>query len=206
MPGEHCNPHPADPLSAHLLPVPPQRPRSCWPLSGRSAGAGRLGLQPALRPAVQDRGHSRCSRILAYPAWRAGCAWQLCQLALLRSPGRPHAASPGVGAGAAILALPSAVALLNREADQPVPKSLIAAKSTRRDNVTLAIAVILATNLALSLGDAAIKQVSASFVLWQIFVIRSTIAIPIVILIIRLRFRETSLLPRRPGWVALRSL
>jgi drug/metabolite transporter (DMT)-like permease len=98
------------------------------------------------------------------------------------------------------------LALLNREADQPVPKSLIAAKSTRRDNVTLAIAVILATNLALSLGDAAIKQVSASFVLWQIFVIRSTIAIPIVILIIRLRFRETSLLPRRPGWVALRSL
>ena len=87
-----------------------------------------------------------------------------------------------------------------------MPKSLMATKPADRDNIALAVAVILGTNLALSLGDAAIKQVSASFVLWQIFVIRSSIAIPILILIVRLRFRETSLLPRRPGWVALRSL
>jgi hypothetical protein len=67
------------------------------------------------------------------------------------------------------------------------------------DNVRLAVAVILATDFALSLGDAAIKQISADFVLWQIFVIRSIIAIPILIALIRLRSRLTSLAPRRCG-------
>jgi uncharacterized membrane protein len=70
----------------------------------------------------------------------------------------------------------------------------------------LAVAVILATDFVLSLGDAAIKQISADFVLWQIFVIRSIIAIPILIALIRVRSRLTSLAPRRFGWVALRSL
>jgi drug/metabolite transporter (DMT)-like permease len=74
------------------------------------------------------------------------------------------------------------------------------------DNVRLAVAVILATDFALSLGDAAIKQASTSFVLWQIFAIRSAIAIPILVAIIRLRFRTMPLLPRQPGWVVLRSL
>lgn len=78
--------------------------------------------------------------------------------------------------------------------------------NTSRDNVRLAVAVILATDFALSLGDAAIKQISADFVLWQIFVIRSIIAIPILIALIRLRSCLTSLAPRRFGWVALRSL
>ena len=78
--------------------------------------------------------------------------------------------------------------------------------SHRRDNVALAVAVILATNLALSLGDAAIKQISANFVLWQIFVVRSVIAIPPLIAVIRLRSRAAPFTPRRPGWVAARSL
>ena len=77
---------------------------------------------------------------------------------------------------------------------------------SRADNVTLGVAVILVTDLALSLGDAAIKAFSADFVLWQIFVLRSVIAIPVVIAIIRLGYRGISLLPRRPGWVAARSL
>ena len=82
----------------------------------------------------------------------------------------------------------------------------IAPKSAIADNVKLAVAVILATNLALSLGDAAIKHISASFVLWQIFVLRSIIAIPVLIAIIALRFGSVSLVPRRLGWVAVRSL
>jgi len=85
-------------------------------------------------------------------------------------------------------------------------KRLSASNSSDGDNVRLAVAVILATDLALSLGDAAIKHISAGFVLWQIFVIRSIIAIPIVIAVIRLRSRTASLAPRRLGWVALRSL
>lgn len=78
--------------------------------------------------------------------------------------------------------------------------------SSGDDNVGLAVAVILGTNLALSLGDAAIKQISADFVLWQIFVVRSVIAIPLLIAVMRLRSRAASFAPRRSGWVALRSL
>jgi drug/metabolite transporter (DMT)-like permease len=74
------------------------------------------------------------------------------------------------------------------------------------DNVRLAVAAILASNLAFSLGDATIKLTSANFVLWQIFVIRSVIAIPPLIAIILLRFGSTSLAPRHFGWVTLRSL
>lgn len=81
-----------------------------------------------------------------------------------------------------------------------------ASTSSGTDNVRLAVAVIVATSLALSLGDAVIKLISADFVLWQIFVLRSVIAIPILIAVVRLRFRAASLVPRRLGWVALRSL
>lgn len=66
--------------------------------------------------------------------------------------------------------------------------------------------MILATNLALSLGDAAIKYISAGFVLWQIFVLRSLIALPVLLLILRLRYPAMRLWPRHAGWVALRSL
>ena len=74
------------------------------------------------------------------------------------------------------------------------------------DNIPLAIAVILLTVLALSLGDALIKQTSASFILWQIFVLRSIIAIPILLLIMRLRYASVSWVPKTIGWTSLRSL
>ena len=45
----------------------------------------------------------------------------------------------------------------------------------KQDNLKLAIGAIVAGCFALSLGDALIKQQSASFVLWQIFVVRSAI-------------------------------
>ncbi len=83
---------------------------------------------------------------------------------------------------------------------------LPAPDSSVGDNVRLAVASILASNLAFSLGDAAVKLISAEFVLWQIFVTRSVIAIPLLIGIIVLRFRLKSLMPRHFGWVALRSL
>ena len=85
-------------------------------------------------------------------------------------------------------------------------KRLRASDSSGHENVTLAIAVIIATALALSLGDAAIKQFSADFVLWQIFVLRSIIAIPILFAVIHLRSSSASLAPRHLGWVTLRSL
>ncbi len=74
------------------------------------------------------------------------------------------------------------------------------------DNIPLAIAVILFTVLALSLGDALIKQTSASFVLWQIFVLRSVIAIPVLLAIIRYRGAPASIIPKVISWTSLRSL
>jgi hypothetical protein len=56
------------------------------------------------------------------------------------------------------------------------------------DNVKLAVFAIITANLAFSLSDAAIKLISANFVLWQILVTRSIIAIPLLIAIILLRF------------------
>lgn len=79
------------------------------------------------------------------------------------------------------------------------------------DNVARAVATIVFTVMALSLGDAFIKLFSTDFVLWQIFVLRSLIALPVLALIISVRNRAAGLslsrfLPRHPGWVALRSL
>lgn len=72
------------------------------------------------------------------------------------------------------------------------------------DRVGLAVAVILLTVLALSLGDALIKKTSAGFVLWQIFVLRSLLALPILLMIIRAR--SVPVWPRSGAWTALRSL
>lgn len=74
----------------------------------------------------------------------------------------------------------------------------------RADNVRLAVVVISLTVLALSLGDALIKLFSADFPLWQIFVLRSLIASPVLMAAIALRAHRP--LPRALGWTVLRSL
>jgi drug/metabolite transporter (DMT)-like permease len=74
------------------------------------------------------------------------------------------------------------------------------------DNVKLAVIAIVFTVFALSLGDALIKRISADFTLWQIFVVRSGIAIPVLIAITKSRRHSVSLKPHRIGWTALRSL
>ena len=76
----------------------------------------------------------------------------------------------------------------------------------KRDNVALAIAAIVASVFALSLGDAVIKAFSVSFPLAQLYVLRSLLALPILVAIVLLRRKATSLLPIAPGWTALRSL
>lgn len=59
--------------------------------------------------------------------------------------------------------------------------------------------------LALSLGDAVIKSVSVSFPLWQLYVLRSAIGLPILLLLIRLYYPQTRLMPATPFWVMVRS-
>ncbi len=74
------------------------------------------------------------------------------------------------------------------------------------DNIRLAIFAIICGVLALSLGDAMIKQFSGEFALWQIFVLRSLISVPVLIIIIKTRRGFVSLLPVHMGWTLLRSL
>ena len=75
---------------------------------------------------------------------------------------------------------------------------------SQKDKTGQAIAAVLLTAFALALGDAIIKGISTSFTLWQIFVIRSLVVMPIVGAMIKLR--GVSLLPRFVGWTVLRSL
>ena len=76
----------------------------------------------------------------------------------------------------------------------------------RPDNIALAVSVIILTVLALSLGDALIKMTSGSFVIWQIFVVRSLFVIPILLGVLVIRARGKPLVPVALGWVVLRSL
>ncbi|MCG8419110.1 MAG: hypothetical protein MJE77_14335, partial [Proteobacteria bacterium] len=77
---------------------------------------------------------------------------------------------------------------------------------TANDNLKLAIGAILAAVFALSLGDALVKQQSGSFVLWQIFVMRSIIALPFLIYFVRIYSCTVTLMPKQVGWTLLRSL
>ena len=75
------------------------------------------------------------------------------------------------------------------------------AQDARPQRTGLGVATILVTVFVMAFGDALVKLVSADFSLWQIYVLRSLIAIPILVALLRAAVR-----PRAPGWVALRSL
>jgi drug/metabolite transporter (DMT)-like permease len=79
-------------------------------------------------------------------------------------------------------------------------------ETPKPDNLKIAIGAIVAGCFALSLGDALIKQESASFVLWQIFVVRSAILIPFLVYFVRSYRCAEPILPRHPGWTLLRSM
>jgi drug/metabolite transporter (DMT)-like permease len=63
--------------------------------------------------------------------------------------------------------------------------------------------VMVATTFTMAFGDALVKSLSADFSAWQIFVLRSLVAIPAIIVL--LRFRSIPILPRFPLWATLRS-
>ncbi len=74
------------------------------------------------------------------------------------------------------------------------------------DNLKIAIGAILAAVFALSLGDALIRSYSADFVVWQIFLMRSLIAAPLLVYLVRLEGCGISIRPSHLGWTLLRSL
>ena len=80
------------------------------------------------------------------------------------------------------------------------------ALAARSDNTKLAVFSIIFAVLILSIGDAVVKYFSASFSLWQIYVIRSLIAVPILIAVIKIREPALSLKPVSINWTAIRSL
>ena len=73
------------------------------------------------------------------------------------------------------------------------------------DRTALAVGAVLASVFALSAGDALIKLTSASFPLWQLFVLRSLLVVPVLLVLLRRREPSTSPVPRHVRWVLLRS-
>ncbi len=69
-----------------------------------------------------------------------------------------------------------------------------------------AVGVIIFTVFALSLGDALIKDMSAGFSLWQIFVLRSVLVVPVLLVVIKIFAVKVALWPVAPGWTILRSM
>ncbi|MBP2279610.1 drug/metabolite transporter (DMT)-like permease [Psychrobacter sp. PL19] len=75
-----------------------------------------------------------------------------------------------------------------------------------KDNLPLAVLVIIIAVLALSLGDALIKFTSAEFVIWQIFVLRSLLVMPILLLYLWIKVPSALSVPPALGWTMLRSV
>ena len=76
----------------------------------------------------------------------------------------------------------------------------------KSDNLPLAVGTIILTVLALSLGDALIKLSSGNFVIWQIFVTRSAIAIPCLVIYMAINARSSLRIPTSVCWTVIRSL
>ncbi len=76
----------------------------------------------------------------------------------------------------------------------------------RPDKIGLGVLTIVATAIAMSFGDAVVKYVSSDFAVWQIYVLRSILAMALILAISMLGPRPRRLLPLSPGWTYLRSL
>lgn len=84
---------------------------------------------------------------------------------------------------------------MNRKSDQ-----------VTENRVPIAVGAILMSVFALSAGDAIIKLTSASFPIWQIYVLRSLLVLPVLMMLLRWREPRTSLIPANTPWVLLRSV
>lgn len=76
----------------------------------------------------------------------------------------------------------------------------------RADKMPFAVGTIVFTVLALSLGDALIKFTSNTFVIWQLFVVRSAIAIPLLYCYLVVKAPSALQWPSKFLWTAARSL
>jgi len=84
------------------------------------------------------------------------------------------------------------------------PSQYALAMNESKDNIALGVAVIVATVFTMAFTDAVIKYASADFPLWQIFVVRSLAAVPVLIVIALCAGADIR--PRVPSWAVARSL
>ena len=85
------------------------------------------------------------------------------------------------------------------------------AASERPDRVGQGILLIVVSVFLMSLGDALVRSLSAALTLWQIFLLRSLLALPLLMLpllaVLIARRRQPVVFGRTGlGWIALRSL
>ncbi|MFO0991045.1 MAG: DMT family transporter [Hyphomicrobiales bacterium] len=78
------------------------------------------------------------------------------------------------------------------------------AAPARADQTALGVGLILASVVTMAFADAVVKRVSADLTIWQIFTARSLSAV--ILLVVLLRALSIPMLPRRPGWVVIRSV
>lgn len=74
------------------------------------------------------------------------------------------------------------------------------------NNQSRAILAVLLGAATFSLGDAIVKFVSVNLVLWQILTLRAVLAIPILVIICRIRQRPIPLMPKKKIWTFMRSI
>ncbi len=78
--------------------------------------------------------------------------------------------------------------------------------NTRPQNIKLGVSLILAAALAISVQDVIFKLFSDQLSLWQIFALRGCIAVPLLLVIGRMRGSRNLLKPALSRWPMMRSL
>lgn len=73
------------------------------------------------------------------------------------------------------------------------------------ERTTLGVIVIVVTASVMAFGDALVKHVASDFSLWQIYVMRSLVAIPLTIALLLFSVRPAEIMPKSSGWAFLRS-
>jgi len=74
-----------------------------------------------------------------------------------------------------------------------------------RENAPFGVLVIVVTGFLVAFGDALVKYVNADFSVWQLFVLRALLAVPLLIGMLYLGRGAAGIRTNAPGWIALRS-
>jgi len=74
----------------------------------------------------------------------------------------------------------------------------------RSDQTALGIAIILASVLTMAFADALVKLVSADLTVWQVFIARSLVAVPLLMALMRVTGVDFAL--RAPRWTVIRAV